>query len=108
MDSSSGGVQRGGEEVASRGGPVRHLVESETVCLFCAHVGSHGCGHRRLSSVVGRHGRLRFPSFLNSATGSQQIENQQVNELDSDRSLLVSEGVVPGFVRSSGGQRGRR
>ena len=96
MDSSSGGGRQAGEDLARYSGSVRHLTKLQTSGLLCSSPGSHERGNRRTLAVLGSHSGVCLPSILSSPPSPEQIK--EVVQLSShpDRSVLASEGVVPG------------
>ena len=106
MVSPSGGLRRDFKEVASDGGPLRHLTKSEALCLFCSNVGSHGCGHRCYAPAMGQSSGLRVSTLCVSEAGPQQVEVQLEHRDDPNCSVLVTEGMVSQSSRPPGGDSG--
>ena len=101
MDSPSGGVQHGSEEVASCDRSFRHLTFSPLFTIFRSNVGPNGSGNRRDVTAMGRSSGLRLSSFCHDKTSPKQ--DYDVLEFDShpDSSVLASKGVVSGSSLSA-------
>ena len=103
MVSSSGGIRLALQALAGDGGSFCVISESPLWCLFCADLGSYGCGNRCHPSVLGFSSGLCFPSVCDASAGSAQTPGVEASGHHSDSSVLAAKGVVPGPSGASPG-----
>ena len=103
MDSATGGLRLDAEEVAGDSGPFCILTESPLWCLFCSGVLSHGCGYRCHAPALGFSSCLHLSTVRPDSAGSGEALIVAGCSSHADRSILASEGVVPGSSRSPAG-----
>ena len=103
MDSQPRSVQFPSEEVACDYRPVRHFPKLQMSGVLCTYERLYECGDRCFPPELGGPSGLCIPSIQYGEESPQQSEGVPQSRANSDRSLLASEGVVPG---SAGGPSG--
>ena len=98
MDTVSGSGGQASEVLAGECRSVRHLPQFSSSGLFCPSERPAECGDGRTPASMGRPSSLRFSAVLHGETGPQQVEDLRQHGIDFDRSVLASEGVVPGLA----------
>ena len=96
MDPSSGGSRSAGPQMASGDQSVCDLPDREASGVFLTGLGSAGSGNGCSSPALGRSPGLRLSSDRHHKESSCQTEVLEELRVDSHRSVLASEGMVPG------------
>ena len=99
MDPSPGGSGSAGPQMASGDRSVCNLPDSEASSVFLTSLRSAGSGDGCSSPALGRSPSLCLSSDCHHKESSSQTEVLKELRVDSHRSVLASEGLVP---RSSG------
>ena len=97
MDTSLVSMSRSVEEVGGTdGGPFRHCLKPSTSFVLLSSLrpksSRSGCNASRLE----QHGSVCLPSVCNDQTSHKQTKEFKEHEDDPDRTLVASEGMVPG------------
>ena len=96
MDPSSGGSRSTGPQMASGDRSVCDLPDREASGVFLTGLRSAGSGNGCSSPALGRSPSLCFSSDRHHKESSCQTEVLEELRVDSHRSVLASEGMVPG------------
>ena len=96
MDPSSGGSRSTGPQMASGDRSVCNLPDREASGVFLTDLRSAGSGNGCSSPALGRSPSLCFSSDRHHKESSCQTEVLEELQVDSHRSVLASEGMVPG------------
>ena len=96
MDPSSGGSRSTGPQMASGDRSVCDLPDREASSVFLSGLRSAGSGNGCSSPALGRSPSLRLSSDRHHKESSCQTEVLEELRVDSHRSVLASEGMVPG------------
>ena len=96
MDPSSGGSRSAGPQMASSDRSVCNLPDREAPSVFLTGLRSAGSGNGCSSPALGRSPSLCFSSDRHHKVSSSQTEVLEELRVDSHRSVLASEGMVPG------------
>ena len=96
MDPSSGGSRSAGPQMASSDRSVCNLPDREAPSVFLTGLRSAGSGNGCSSPALGRSLSLCFSSDRHHKESSSQTEVLEELRVDSHRSVLASEGMVPG------------
>ena len=100
---SPGGLRQHKKEVASSSRPVRHIPEFQMSELFCSYQISPESRNRCLPPELGGYAGIFIPPIQPNQEGPKQGQNVSISSDDINRSLLASEGVVPGPVGGAHG-----
>ena len=103
MDSAPGGLRLASQEVAGDDRSFCVLSESPLWCLFCAGVGSHGCGYGCHAPAMGFSSGVRLSSIRHDSSGSGEAEVIARHGSHSYSALLAAEAVVSKSSQSSSG-----
>ena len=101
VDAPSGCVQLAPPALAGDNRSVCLLTQSLLLCLFCAGVGSHGCGYRCHAPVMGFATGVCLPSFRHDQPGLGEGKGLSGPGADAHSSTLASASVVPGAADSA-------
>ena len=96
MDPSSGGSRSAGPQMASGDRSVCNLPDLEAPSVFLTGLRSVGSGNGCSSPALGRSPSLCLSSDRHHKENSSQTEVLEELRVDSHRSALASEGMVPG------------
>ena len=96
MDPSSGGSRSAGPQMASGDRSVCNLPDREASSVFLTGLRSAGSGNGCSSPALGRSPSLCLSSDRHHKESSCQTEVLEELRVDSHRSVLASEGMVPG------------
>ena len=96
MDPSSGGGRSPGPQMAGGDRSVCDLPDREASSVFLAGLRFAGSGDGRSSPALGQSPSLCFSSDRHHKESSCQTEVLEELRVDSHRSVLASEGMVPG------------
>ena len=96
MDPSSGGSRSAGPQMASSDRSVCNLPDREAPSVFLTGLRSAGSGNGCSSPALGRSPSLCLSSDRHHKESSSQTEVLEELRVDSHRSVLASEGMVPG------------
>ena len=96
MDPSSGGSRSAGPQMASGDRSVCNLPDREASSVFLTGLRSAGSGNGCSSPALGQSPSLRLSSDRHHKESSSQTEVLEELRVDSHRSVLASEGLVPG------------
>ena len=96
MDPSSGGSRSAGPQMASGDRSVCNLPDREASSVFLTGLRSAGSGNGCSSPALGRSPSLCLSSDRHHKESSSQTEVLEELRVDSHRSVLASEGMVPG------------
>ena len=96
MDPSPGGSRSAGPQMASSDRSVCNLPDREASSVFLTGLRSAGSGNGCSSPALGRSPSLRLSSDRHHKESSCQTEVLEELRVDSHRSVLASEGMVPG------------
>ena len=96
MDPSSGGSRSAGPQMASGDRSVCDLPDCDASGVFLSGLRSAGSGNGCPSPALGRSPSLRLSSDRHHKESSCQTEVLEELRVDSHRSVLASEGMVPG------------
>ena len=96
MDPSSGGSRSAGSQMASIDRSVCNLPDREAPSVFLTGLRSAGSGNGCSSPALGRSPSLCLSSDRHHKESSSQTEVLKELRVDSHRSVLASEGMVPG------------
>ena len=96
VDAPSGSVQLAPPALAGDNRPVCLLTQSPLFCLFCACVGSHGCGYRCYAPVMGFATGICLPSIRHDQSGLGEGEGLPGLGAHAHSSILASVSVVSG------------
>ena len=101
VDDPSGSVQLAPPALAGDNRPVCILTQSPLFCLFCACVGSHGCGYRCHAPVMGFSTGICLPSIRHDQSGLGEDEGLPGPGAHAHSSILASASVVSGAADSA-------
>ena len=96
MDAPSGCVQLAPPALAGDNRSVCLLTQSPLLCLFCAGVGSHGCGYGCHAPVMGFAAGVCLPSVRHDQPGIGEGEGLSGPGADAYSSILILASVVSG------------
>ena len=96
VDAPSGSVQLAPPALAGDNRPVCLLIQSPLFCLFCACVGSHGCGYRCHAPVMGFATGVCLPSIRHDQPGPGEGEGFPGSGAHAYSSILAPASVVSG------------
>ena len=96
MDPSPGGSRSAGPQMASNDRSVCNLPDREASSVFLTGLRSAGSGNGCSSPALGRSPSLYLSSDRHHKESSSQTEVLEELRVDSHRSVLASEGLVPG------------
>ena len=96
MDPSSGGSRSTGPQMASGDRSLCDLPDREASGVFLSGLRSTGSGNECSPPALGRSPSLRLSSDRHHKESSCQTEVLKELRVDSHRSVLASEGMVPG------------
>ena len=96
MDPSSGGSRSPGPQMASGDRSVCNLPDREASSVFLTGLQSAGSGNGCSSPALGQSPSLCLSSDRHHKESSSQTEVLEELQVDSHRSVLASEGMVPG------------
>ena len=96
MDAPLGSVQLVLPALAGDNRPIYLLTQSPLFCLFCACVGSHGCGYRCHAPVMGFATGICLPSICHDQSGLGEGEGLPGPGAHAHSSILASASVVSG------------
>ena len=96
VDAPSGCVQLALPALAGDNRSVCLLTQSPLLCLFCAGVGSHGCGYGYHAPVMGFATGVCLPSVRHDQPGLGEGEGLSGPEAGAHSSILAPASVVPG------------
>ena len=96
MDPSSGGGRSPGPQMAGGDRSVCHLPNREAPSVFLTGLRSAGSGDRRSSPILGQSPGLCLSSDSHHKESSCQTEVLEELRVNAHRSVLASEGMVPG------------
>ena len=96
MDPSPGGSRSAGPQMASGDRSVCNLLDREASSVFLTGLRSAGSGDGCSSPALGRSPSLCLSSDRHHKESSSQTEVLEELRVDSHRSVLASEGLVPG------------
>ena len=96
MDPSPGGSRSAGPQMASGDRSVCNLPDREASSVFLTGLRSTGSGNGCSSPALGRSPSLCLSSDRHHKESSSQTEVLEELRVDSHRSVLASEGLVPG------------
>ena len=96
MDPSSGGIRSAGPQMASGDRSVCNLPDREAPSVLLTGLRSAGSGNECSSPALGRSPSLCLSSDRHHKESSCQTEVLEELRVDSHRSVLASEGMVPG------------
>ena len=96
MDPSPGGSRSAGPQMASSDRSICNLPDREASSVFLTGLRSAGSGNGCSSPALGRSPSLRLSSDRHHKESSCQTEVLEELRVDSHRSVLASEGMVPG------------
>ena len=96
MDPSPGGSRSAGPQMASGDRSVCNLPDREASSVFLTGLRSAGSGNGFSSPALGRSPSLCFSSDRHHKERSCQTEVLEELRVDSHRSVVASEGLVPG------------
>ena len=94
VDAPSGCVQLAPPALAGDNRSVCVLTQSPLFCLFCACVGSHGCGYGCHAPVMGFATGVCLPSFRHDQLGLGEGEGLSGSGADAHSSILAPASVV--------------
>ena len=101
VDAPSGCVQLAPPALAGDNRSVCVLTQSPLFCLFCACVGSHGCGYRCHAPVMGFATVVCLPSLRHDQPGLGEGEGLSESGADTHRFILAPASVVSGAADSA-------
>ena len=101
MDAPSGCVQLAPPALAGDNQSVCFLTQSPLLCLFCAGVGSHGCGYGCHAPVMGFATGVCLPSLRYDQPGLGEGEGLSGPGADAHSSTLAPASVVSGAADSA-------
>ena len=96
VDSSSGGGRSPGPQMAGGDRSVCDVTDREASSVFLTGLRFVGCGDGRSSPALGQSPSLCLSSDRHHKESSCQTEVLEELRVDSHRSVLASEGMVPG------------
>ena len=96
VDAPSGCVQLAPPALAGDNRSVSILTQSPLLCLFCAGVGSHGCGYGCHAPVMGFSTGVCLPSLRHDRPGLGKGEGLSGPGADAHSSILALASVVSG------------
>ena len=96
VDLSPGRSGQASQEMAGERRSLRHSHQLSASRIFRSSQRSPECGNGRLSTNLGPSPGLRLSSLRSCSPGPQQVEGFGRSGDDADRSVLATEGVVPG------------
>ena len=94
VDAPSGSVQLAPPALAGGNRPVCLLTQSLLFCLFCACVGSHGCGYRCHAPVIGFATGICLPSIRHDQPGPGEGEGLPGSGAHAHSSILAPASMV--------------
>ena len=96
VDAPSGCVQLAPPALAGDSRSVCVLTQSPLFCLFCAGVGSHGCGYGCHAPVMGFATGVCLPSLRHDWSGPGEGEDLSGSGADAHSSTLAPASMVSG------------
>ena len=96
VDSPSGGLRLAPQTLTGDDQSFCVISQSPLWCLFCADLGSCGCGHRCHPSFLRLSSGLCIPSVCDTSASVALAQGVEASSHHSDSSVLAAEGVVSG------------